>query len=53
MIAEMKANKKLSPIATAMFFRGKKCNISLAFVSQSYFKLPKTVRLNLYHENTQ
>ena len=30
-----------------MFLRRRKLNISLAFISKSYFKVPKTIRLNL------
>ena len=43
MIADMEANKKLSPIDTELFF---KLNVSLVFISQPYFKVPKTTRLN-------
>ena len=32
-----------------MFLRGRKLNISLVFISQSYFKVPKTIRLNATH----
>ena len=32
-----------------MFLRGREFNISLVFVSQSYFKVPKTIRLNATH----
>ena len=32
-----------------MCLRGRKLNISLAFISQSYFKVPKTIRLNVRH----
>ena len=32
-----------------MFLRGRKLNISLVFISQSYFKVPKTIRLNSTH----
>ena len=46
MIADMESNKKLSPIVTELFLRGTKLNILLVFISQSYFKLPKTVRLH-------
>ena len=46
MIPDMEANKKLSLIVTELFLRGKKLNISLVFVSQSYFKSPKTIKLN-------
>ena len=48
-IADMECNKKLSPIVTELFLRGKKLNISLVFISQSYFKMPKTIRLNTTH----
>ena len=40
MIVDMKSNKKLSTLVTASFLRGKKLNISLVFISQSYFKVP-------------
>ena len=39
-------NKKLNPIVTELFIRGRKLNISIAFITQSYFKVPKDVRLN-------
>ena len=41
MIVDMKANKKLSPIVTELFLRGRKVNISIVFISQSYFKMSK------------
>ena len=43
MIADMISNKKLSPIVTELFIRGRKVNIFLVFVTQSYFKVPKEV----------
>ena len=49
MIAAMKSNKKSSPIVTELFLGGRKFNISLVFISQSYFKVPKTRRLNATH----
>ena len=49
MIADMESNKKLSPIVTGLFLRGRKLNISLLFISQSYFKVSKTIRLNATH----
>ena len=49
MIADMEADKKISPIVTELFLRGRKLNISLVFISQYYFKLPKTIRLNATH----
>ena len=42
-------NKKLSSIVTELFIRGRKLNISLVFITQSYFKVPKDVRLNCTH----
>ena len=39
-------NKKLDSIVTELFIRGRKLNISIVFVMQSYFKVPKDVRLN-------
>ena len=45
----MESNKKLSLIVTELFLRGRKLNISLVFISQSYFKVPKTIRLNATH----
>ena len=49
MIADIKSNKKLSPIVTELFLRGRKLNISLVFISESYFKVSKTIRLNATH----
>ena len=49
MIADMINNKKLNSIVTELFIRGKKLNISLVFITQSYFKVPKDVRLNTSH----
>ena len=49
MIADMINNKKLNSIVTELFIRGKKLNNSLVFITQSYFKVPKDVRLNTTH----
>ena len=49
MIADMIHNKKLGSIVTELFIRGRKLNISLVFITQSYFKVPKDVRLNTSH----
>ena len=49
MIADMLSNKKLNPIVTKLFTRGRKLNISLAFITQSYFAVPKNIRLNSTH----
>ena len=45
----MISNKKLNPIVTEMFIRGRKLNISISFITQSYFRVPKDVRLNCTH----
>ena len=49
MIADMVNNKALNPVATELFIRGRKPNISIVFMTQSYFKVPKDVRLNSIH----
>ena len=47
MIADIKSNKKkLSLKVTELFLKRKKLNILLAFISQSYFEVPRTIRLN-------
>ena len=46
MIADMLINTKLNPIVTELFIRGRKLNISLVFITQSYFTVPKNIRLN-------
>ena len=46
MIADMIHNKKLNSVVTELFIRGTKLNISLVFITQPYFKVPKDVRLN-------
>ena len=45
----MKSNKKLSAAVTVLFLRGRKLIISLAFILQSFFKVPKSIRLNVTH----
>ena len=49
MIADMINNKKLNLIVAELFIRGRKLNISLIFITQSYFKVLKDVRLNSTH----
>ena len=49
MIAVMINIKKLNSKVTELFIRGRKLNISLAFIKQSYFEVPKDVRLNTTH----
>ena len=49
MITDMDSNKTLSLKVTELFLRETKLNISLVFISRSYFKVPKTIRLNAPH----
>ena len=49
MIADMLNNKKLNSIVTELFIRDRKLNISLAFVTQSYFSNLENIRLNSMH----
>ena len=39
-------NRRFQAIIKELFVRCKKLNISLVFISQSYFSVPKDVRLN-------
>ena len=49
MIAHIMTNKKFQPIIKELFIRCRKINISLVFITQSYFSVPKHVRLNSMH----
>ena len=49
MIADIMANKKFQAIINEQFIRWRKLNNSLVFITQSYFSVPKDVRLNLAH----
>ena len=49
MIADLINNKNLNSIVAELFIRGRKLNISLVFITQSYFKVPKDARLNTTH----
>ena len=49
MVADMINSKKLHPVVTELFIRGRKFNSSLVFITQSYIKVPKDVRLNSTH----
>ena len=48
-IADMLSNKELNPIVTELFIRSRKLNISLVFITQSYFDVPKNIRINSTH----
>ena len=45
-VVDMLSNKKLNPIVAAIFIRARKFNISLVIIKQSYFAVPKNIRLN-------
>ena len=49
MIADIITNKKFQATVKELFVRYRKLNISLVFISQSYFSVPKEVRLNSTH----
>ena len=44
MVADMINNKKLNPVVTESFIRSRKLNISIVFITQSYFKVPRDAR---------
>ena len=46
MIADIMTNNKFQVIIKELFIRCRKLNISLVFITQSYFSVPKEVRLN-------
>ena len=48
-VADMLSNKKLQPRVTELFIKKRKLNISLVFITQSYFAVPKNIRLNSTH----
>ena len=41
MITDMVSNKNLKPIVTELFITGRKLDISVVFITQSYFAVPK------------
>ena len=49
MIADMLSNQKVIPIVTEWFIRGRKLNISFAFITHIYFAVPQDLRLNCMH----
>ena len=49
MIANMLNNKKPNPIVSELLIRVRKLNISLLFITQSYFAAPENVRINSTH----
>ena len=56
MIVDMISNKKLHSIVTELFTRSRKFNISIVFITQSYFKVLKEAKLSstlFYYENSR
>ena len=49
MIADLFSNKKLNSIVTEFFIRDRILNIYFVFITQSYFRVPKNIRLNTTH----
>ena len=49
MIADIMMNKKILAIIKDLSTTCRKLNISLAFITHSYFSVPKDVRLNSTH----
>ena len=49
MIADIMTNKRFQAIIKELFIRCRKLNISLVFITQSYFSVPKEVRLHSTH----
>ena len=45
----MLSNKKSNPVITELFIKGRKLNISVVFITQSYFTIPKNIRLVSTH----
>ena len=48
-ISDMLSNKKVNLIITELVISGRKLNIYAVFIIQSYFEVPKNVRLNYTH----
>ena len=46
MIADMLSNKKFNPIVTELYIRGRKLSITIVFITQFYFVVPKNIRPN-------
>ena len=48
-IADMTDNKKVNSVVSEVFLRGRILDVSIVFITQSYFKVPKEVSLNTKH----
>ena len=51
MIADMPSNKEFNPTVIELFIRGGKLNISLVFITKSYFAVPKKKTLRMFTKN--
>ena len=49
MIADMLSNKKVNLIVAELLIRGRKLNIFHVFITQSYFAVPRNIKLILFH----
>ena len=49
MVADMTNNEKRNLIVTELFIRGRKLSLSLVFIAQYYFAVPKDIRLTSTH----
>ena len=49
MIADILSNKKLNPVVSELFIRGRKLTISPVIITQFYFAVSKDTRLNITH----
>ena len=49
MTADIMTNKKFQAIIKELFVRSRKSNVSLVFITKSYFSVPQEVRLNSTH----
>ena len=49
MIADIMSSKKFKAIIKELFIRCRKLNVSIVFITQSYFRTPKDARLNSTH----
>ena len=45
----MLSNKKLNPLVTELFIKGRKLKISRLFITQFYFAVPMNIKLNSVH----
>ena len=45
MLADVFSNEKFNSIVAELFIRGRKLSICFVFITQTYFKVPKDVRL--------